>query len=86
MKIDIDELLEKRSYMITCDAFKDRQMLQRIMFDWQGLPFPRAFEGMPDRGKCCSIVDNTHCAVMKFAQEKDFPCILVFEDDVFLCN
>lgn len=84
-QIDFDQLLEN-SYIINCVSDPQRLQLEKILFDYHGLKFPKVFAARTDCGVCCAPVNNSYYYLLKMAIEKDLPYILIFEDDAYPCN
>ena len=85
--INVDDLL-KNSYMIHLPKDERKLEFQRKQFAFHGLKMPNIFIACTDdeNGFFHFALDKSHYTVVKNAKERGLPFVLVFEDDIYMCN
>lgn len=83
--IDINTLFNN-AYMICVDEYSDRLELEKKLFNYHKIPFPKIFKGTTNKGECNSAPNNSHMQLIQYALDNNLPYILVFEDDAYPIN
>lgn len=83
---DADSILESMSCMLTVPSMQDRVLLERLLFRWHGLPFPKHLCGETSGKGFASACEHSHLSAIEHAKRNGLPCLLVFEDDAYPCT
>ena len=91
MKIDINELFDKYSYIISIldnEIYQNRLNIVQKLFNYHKLTFPKIFIGTTndDKKQFGNLCTKSHWLILDMAKKLNLPYILVFEDDVYPCN